>query len=231
MTTALPVPLPRVRPLQPWIWRAQDVLVGYLPILLMALLAAATWWLVKNTPSAETASEKPPARHVPDYRMTNFEIQRIGPNGLLRVHVEGAELRHFPDTDTIEIDQARMRAYAPDGSVTVAEAQRAVSNADGSEMQFMGGVKLRRLPAESKAGPKAVPVFEVEGEFLHAFAFSETMRSHLPVTIRHGSGLLHAKGFEYRHLSGQMDFTGKSEGRFEPRGRAATAAAATKVRR
>jgi len=211
---ALPA-LPRTRAMQPWIWRAQDMLVGYLPLLLMALLAAATWWLVKNTPGAETPGVKPPPRHVPDYRMKNFEIQRVGPDGKLRLHVEGAELRHYPDTDTLEIDQARMRAFAPDGSLTVAEAHRALSNADGSEMQFLGGVHMRRLPPEGKGAANAVPLLEVEGEFLHALAFSQTLRSHLPVTILHGDSRVQAQSFEYRHIGGQLEFAGRSLGRIE----------------
>ena len=210
MSAALPAPLPRRQKPRPWLWRAQSLLSNYLPLLLMALLASGTWWLVKNTPLLDAPGELAPPRHVPDYRMSNFEIQRIGADGRLNVQISGAELRHYPDTDTLEIDQARVRAVAPDGSLAIAEARRALSNGDGSDMQLLGDVRLRRLPPG--AGENAPAQLEVRGEFLQALANSEILRSHLPVTIRQGGSTLNAQNFEYRHLTGQVRFTGKAQG-------------------
>lgn len=207
---ALPAPTPRRTRAQPWVWRVQSLLSNYLPLLLMAVLASGTWWLVKNTPLLDAPGELAPLRHVPDYRMANFEIQRIGADGRLHVQISGAELRHYPDTDTVEIDQARVRAIAPDGSLAIAEAKRALSNGDGSDLQLIGNVHLRRLPPG--AGDNARPQLEMRGEFLQALANSEILRSHLPVTIRQGGSTLNAQNFEYRHLTGQVSFTGKAQG-------------------
>lgn len=208
---ALPLAPPRRAKPRPWLWRAQSLLSNYLPLLLMALLASGTWWLVKNTPLLDAPGELAPPRHIPDYRMANFEIQRIGADGRLNVQIAGAELRHYPDTDTIEIDQARVRAVAPDGSLAIAEARHALSNGDGTDMQLMGDVRLRRLPPG--AGENAPAQLEVRGEFLQALANSEILRSHLPVTIRQGGSTLNAQNFEYRHLTGQVSFTGRAQGK------------------
>lgn len=212
---ALPVPAPRTKPPQPWLWRAQALMSNYLPLLLMAFLASGTWWLVKNTPLLGEPTEQAAARHEPDYRMENFEVQRIGADGRLRVQITGAELRHYPDTDTVEIDMARVRAVAPDGSLAIAEARRAISNGDGSDMQLTGDVHLRRLPPG--AGENAPALLDVRGEFLQALSNSEILRSHLPVTIRQGGATLHAQNFEYRHLTGQVSFTGKAQGQLNAR--------------
>lgn len=216
MSTALPAPQPRRRPPQPWLWRVQALMSNYLPLLLMALLATGTWWLVKNTPLLGEPGEPAPARHVPDYRMANFEIQRIGADGRLNVQIAGAELRHYPDTDTIEIDQVRVRAVAPDGSLAIAQARLALSNGDGSDLQLQGDVVLRRLPPGS--GENAPAQMEVRGEFLQALSNSEVLRSHQPVTIRQGNTTLTTSNFEYRHLTGQLRFTGKAQGQIAPRG-------------
>ena len=198
---------PRV---QPWLWWLQGIVSNYLPLLLMAFLATGTWWLVKNTPLLGDTGAPAAPRHLPDYRMANFEIQRIGADGRLNVQIAGAELRHYPDTDTLEIDQARVRAVAPDGSLALAEAKRAVSNGDGTDLQLQGDVRLRRLPAG--AADNAPAQLEVRGEFLQALSNSEILRSHLPVTIRQGGSTLNAQNFEYRHLTGQVRFTGKAQG-------------------
>jgi lipopolysaccharide export system protein LptC len=215
MTPALPAPTPRRPTAQPLVWQAQRLLFNYLPLLLMALLAGGTWWLVKNTPLLDLPTERPALRHLPDYRMDKFELQRIGADGRLRVQVAGAELRHYPDTDTVEIDQVRLRAIAPDGSLAIADARRAVSNGDGSDLQLIGDVHLRRLPPGS--GDDAPAALEMRGEFLQALSNSEILRSHLPVTIRQGGTTLNAQNFEYRHLTGQVSFTGRAQGQMMPR--------------
>lgn len=213
---ALPAPSPRRQKHIPWLWRLQSLLSNYLPLLLMALLASGTWWLVKNTPLIDAPGELAPPRHVPDYRMANFEIQRIAADGRMRVQIAGAELRHYPDTDTVEIDKARVRAVAPDGSLAIADADRALSNGDGTDMQLIGNVHLRRLPPG--AGENAPALLDVRGEFLQALSNSEILRSHLPVTIRQGGSTLNAQNFEYRHLTGQVSFTGRAQGQITSKG-------------
>ena len=55
-----------------WPVRLRFVVSSYLPILLMALLALATWWLVQNTPQRPPAAPEAAPRHEPDYEMEHF---------------------------------------------------------------------------------------------------------------------------------------------------------------
>ncbi|MEO8835200.1 MAG: LPS export ABC transporter periplasmic protein LptC, partial [Caldimonas sp.] len=84
----------------PWPLRLLDVVSAYLPLLMMALLASGTWWLVRNAPSVEAPRAAAAPRHEADYVMTRFVVQRFGSDGALRTQIEGARLRHFPDNDT-----------------------------------------------------------------------------------------------------------------------------------
>ena len=99
---------PRAR--APWHMRLRDALSSYLPLLLMALLALATWWLVKNTPVGGGAAEAPPVRSEPDYTMTDFALERFAADGRMKVRIEGARLRHFPDVDRIEAEHGALEA-------------------------------------------------------------------------------------------------------------------------
>jgi lipopolysaccharide export system protein LptC len=202
---------------QSWLWRLQLLLSNYLPVLLMALLAAGTWWLVKNTPAPDGPMEPVPPRHVPDYRMEGFELQRFDAQGQLRFRIEGAEMRHYPDTDTIEIDQVRLRATGPDGSLTLATAKRAVGNGDGSELQLMGDVSVERYEAGKDGVLADQPRLRMDGEFLHAFLNRELLRSHLPTRLRYAGGDIQARSFEYNHLDGRLSFGGRSHARIDPR--------------
>src|SRR5215210_6974805 len=47
----------------PWSARLVEQGSSFLPLLLMALLALGTWWLVKNTPLADAPQTAAPLRH------------------------------------------------------------------------------------------------------------------------------------------------------------------------
>ena len=90
------------------------------------------------------------------------------PNGELRSELWGKEGRHYPDTDTLEVDDVRVRTVSPSGLTTRATANRGLSNADGSEVQLFGNAMVVREAATGPDG-QAMPQLEFRGEFLHAF--------------------------------------------------------------
>jgi lipopolysaccharide export system protein LptC len=202
-------PAPDRRRLQlPWRLRILDALTAYLPVLLMTLLALGTWWLVKNTPVPDLDRPEPPPRHDPDYTMNDFSVQRFSAEGAMRVQIDGQRMRHYPDSDTLEIDAPRIRAIAPSGQVTIASARRALANGDGSEVQLMGEATVVR---EASAGQDEV---EFRGEFLHAFLNTERVRSHLPVVVRSGATEVRAEGVEYDNLARIVDLKGRMRATF-----------------
>jgi lipopolysaccharide export system protein LptC len=59
----------------------REVLSAYLPLLLMALLALASWWLVKNSPRPLAPPEDTAVSPDPDYTMTQFSLERFDAAG------------------------------------------------------------------------------------------------------------------------------------------------------
>jgi lipopolysaccharide export system protein LptC len=192
----------------PWPLRLLDLVSAYLPLLMMALLASGTWWLVRNAPEVEPVPAAAPPRHEADYVMTRFVVQRFGSDGALRTQIEGERLRHFPDDDTLEIDEARIRSVGNDGVVTLARARRALANGDGSEVQLLGDARVVR-PAHGKEEQ-----VEFRGEFLHAFRNVERLRSHLPVVVTQGRSVVRADGMEYDNLARVVDLKGRTSATF-----------------
>ncbi len=214
---APPLPAAAKRPVQPWVWRLQSALFAYLPLLCMAFLAAGTWWLVKNAPKPEGETTVRAPRHEPDYQMSGFDLQRMGPDGLMRAAIAGKELRHYPDTDTLEIDGIHLRSFGADGGLIVATANRAISNGDGSEIQLLGDVHVQRYEPEATSGKlQALPKLEVRGDFLQAFTNTEILRSHLPVRVNHAGGEMLVQNFEFNRLTARLSFSGRSQARFDP---------------
>ena len=189
------------RPRTPWPVRLREALLGYLPLLMMGALALGTWWLVKNSPQPAGPQAEKALRREPDYTMTNFSLERFDATGRLALRIEGIRMRHFPDTARIEIEGIRLRALAPDGRATEAHALRAIANDDGSEVQLVGEAEVTSVDA------RGVPLV-VRSEFLHAFLVTERVRTHLPVTVRHGSSQMRAAGLEYDRARGRLELRG-----------------------
>lgn len=179
----------------------------YLPIILMGLLAMGTWWLVRNAPAPLPPASDPSQQHEPDYFMKGFSVKSFDATGRMQSEVTGDVGRHYPDTDTLEIDNVRMRSVTPQGVLTLATARRALSNGDGSEVQLFGNAVVTR---------EAQPRLEFRGEFLHAFTQAERVRSDQPVVLTRGNDRFTADAMEYDHLDQVLQLRGRVRGVLMP---------------
>jgi lipopolysaccharide export system protein LptC len=187
----------------------------YLPIILMGLIALGTYWLARNTPIAAPVEAQRPVSHEPDYFMRRFSVKTFDPSGRVKSEVYGTEARHHPDTDTLEIDQPRIRSFDARGQLTVATARLALSNADASEVQLFGNAVVTR---EASTGPdgKVQPQLQFRGEFLDAFLDTERVRSNKPVELSRGGDRFTADNLEYDNADQVMELRGRVHGVLAP---------------
>jgi lipopolysaccharide export system protein LptC len=187
----------------------------YLPIILMGLMALGTYWLARNTPNLGPAEAQRPATHDPDYYMRRFSVKTFDAAGRLKSEVHGTEARHYPDNDTLEIDQPRLRSFNARGQLTVASARRALSNGDGSEVQLLGDAIVTREPTPVGEG-KVQPRMEFRGEFLDVFVDTERVKSHLPVELTRGTDRFTADGLDYDNAQQVLELHGRVRGVLVP---------------
>lgn len=199
-------------PKAPWHARALARAWAWLPLVVMALLALGSWWLVQNTPDGDAAPVAAAPREDPDYTMRGFTLRRYTAAGPLKAQIDGDELRHYPATDTLEIDSPRLRMHAPEGRVVTASARRALSNGDASEVQLHGDARVER---DSAAGE---PPLRFRSEFLHAFLDTEQVRSHLPVVLTRGTTEVRGDSLHYDNLSRVAQLDGRVRAVFGARG-------------
>lgn len=206
---ALPAPPEAATPPAPrrrrgdWVLDLLNHAAGYLPLILMALLALGSWWLVRSAPGPEPVRTPGPPRGEPDYAMERFVVQRFATDGALRARIEGDRLRHFPDSDTLLVDNARLQAVAPDGRITIASARRATATSDASELQLEGGARVRREPFADE------PAIEFSGERLKALRHGRLVVADAPVTVKQGERLLRADRLRYDHTSRVLELSGR----------------------
>jgi len=213
----LPLPLPPLTAASeperqlPWTERLRHRLPQYLPVLLLAAIAAATGWLVRQTPSGDGPASVALAASEPDYEMHGFSVQHYTHTGPAQGVIEGDRVRHFPATDQLVIDGARVRWTDLAGHHLRAAAPRAVAEGDGSQVRLEGGARVEREPVPGEAGPLVftgeVMVFDVQ---------AGQVRSDLPVRLSMGNNRFEAGRLDYDHTSRVVVLDGGVRGLIDP---------------
>lgn len=187
----------------------------YLPVLLMGVLALASYWLLRVTPEALAPAVERPVTHEPDYFMRRFSVKVFDAGGQLTHEVFGTEARHRPDTDQVEIDQARIRALQPGGLLTTATAQQVITNGQQTEFVLQGDAVVVREGGRTASGA-VVPRTEFRGQQLRIFTEPQRLLSDQPVTLLRGNDRLNADTLDYRGDEGVAQFRGRVRAQLAP---------------
>jgi lipopolysaccharide export system protein LptC len=178
-----------------------DLAASWLPLLLMAALALGSWWLLRKAPQAVTLQTPRAERLEPDFTMGRFVVQRFDVEGRLRLEIEGQAMRHYPQGDRVEVDDAIIRAYAPDGRQTTGTARRILSDGKASDVLLTGGARVEGTTSAGQAS-------RITGEALRMFPREGRLRSDDPVDVRVGQDEMQAAGMLYDDVTGQITLVG-----------------------
>lgn len=189
--------------------------VLYLPLLMMAGLALATYWLVHSATPVSILAKLQPLTHDPDYFMNGFSLRTFSADGSVRSEVLGDKARHYPDTQGLEIDAIRIKSYDNKGRLTIATATRGLTNEDTSEVQLLGNAVVVREESAPTDGA-VMPRMEYRGEFLHAFMTTERVISHKPVVLIRGKDRFSADTLDYDNVDQLIHMRGHVHGTLAP---------------
>jgi lipopolysaccharide export system protein LptC len=113
------------------------------PIILLALLAALTFWLQKTITGDETKHDGK-LRHDPDAIAENFTVRRFDETGHLKYRLIAPYLAHFPDDDSSEIKTPTLISYRPDAPTVTITAKQATTTAKGETIYLTDDVIIHR---------------------------------------------------------------------------------------
>jgi lipopolysaccharide export system protein LptC len=181
----------------------------------MGVLALGSYWLLRATPDNPTPAAARPPNHEPDYFMRRFSVKVFDASGVLTTEIFGAEVRHHPDTDSTEIEQARIRLARAGGPLTTATAQLVRSNSRQTTFDLLGSAVLVR-EAGRQADGTPVPRVEFRGEQLRVVTQPEHISSQQPVTLLRGKDRLSADSLDYRGDANVAVFRGRVKAQLVP---------------
>lgn len=204
-----PAPGSRRRTQPAWSERVRSLVGTTLPLMLMAMLALGTWWLIRHAPDAAAPQAPRSAQHVPDYRLERFTLQRYAASGQRMLHIEGQALRHFPDNDELEIDTVNLVATGAQGRDTHATAREAIASGDGSRVQLVGGVEV--ISSDS-SGQTVL----LRGEHIDVLVNEQVLLADKPVRVHQGDSEFRADGLRLDQSTGQLTLIGPARAVFQP---------------
>jgi lipopolysaccharide export system protein LptC len=190
--------------------QASDRIIAWLPMLL--LVAGLLWsvWLVRSSPSvAPSAAVKVPTQEA-DYQVRGFTLKTYDLQGQLKSSMTGVSAAHSPQSLTTLVEFPKVLIYKQ-GRVTLATANQALANEDGSEVQLLGKAVIQR-----EATVDAPQAFEMRSEFLHLFANTDVVQTDLPVDIKRGDNQFRANSMKADNLNQVLGMKGRVKAVLHP---------------
>ena len=112
-----------------------DRVTIWFPLLLLAALAALTFWL-ERTIQPPAAAANTAARHDPDYIVDKLTAVRMAQDGTIKDTLHAAKMTHYPDDDSTELAQPKFVSYASGRAPVTITAEEGLLSSKGEEVRF-----------------------------------------------------------------------------------------------
>lgn len=171
--------------------RNWDQLAAGVSILLLAALAAGTWYLALQAQREESRVRARAPAGEPDYFLDDAVFTRIDVHGDPVYRISAEHLLHFPEDGTSLYRSPVLVSVDPVHPRVTVRADQGRSNADGSQTVLTGRVVLVRAPTERE------PQMTIRTEKVTIFSDTQIAQSDQPVRIERGSSVLTGVGMEF----------------------------------
>lgn len=190
----------------------------WLGVVLLALVTLGSFWILKTLrQNGDEANARNGARSEPDYYVEKFNFIRLPNNGQANYSIVGEKLTHYPRSDDIEIQQARINSFSSDKSPINILALRAVieqkSNLtspirEHDQIHLLGNVQVER-PATA-----ASSFMQLSTDYLLLLPDDNLMKTDTAVVMNTSNSEIHAIGMIADNNSQQIQLLSKVRARF-----------------
>jgi lipopolysaccharide export system protein LptC len=183
-------------------WRA------WVPGLMLAALAALTWWLDKKVqplgPARDSAS-----RNDPDVVVENFEATRMNDDGLARYAIIAKKMVHYPGDNSAVLDQPTLIHFDAETAPVSIRANQGMLSSNGENAYFTGDVQVRRAAYGDSA---EMALFTT---FLHAIPSQDLVKTDREVTMVSGNSTVKSVGLEFNNKTREVKLLSNVKGQLE----------------
>ena len=159
---------------------------GLVPVVLVAIFAALTFWLDRATQQDPRRDGR--QRHDPDYMVDNFMVRRFNADGALQHTLTATKMLHFPDDESTEVAAPRLTYHRV--PLLRVSADTAWLDKDGKHVRLDGSVRIVREGLGNR------PPTEMATRVLYAMPDDEVAHTDAPVRITQGLTVLNGIGMQ-----------------------------------
>ncbi|MGH8379094.1 MAG: LPS export ABC transporter periplasmic protein LptC [Gammaproteobacteria bacterium] len=116
----------------------------WLLILILALAAGGTWWLLRQV-TPPTPQKPVPATHTPDYYFTDATVTTLNQQGKPEAIMTSPRMLHHPDDDSVEVFTPRIEYFVTSGPPWQVRADHGLLPSGGKLVELDGHVQMQRL--------------------------------------------------------------------------------------
>lgn len=201
-----------MRDAQPHVHRLRnpmrDRITAIIAVLLLALLAATTYWYSQSTRIG--ALSNPVSREGPDVVVDGATLTQFDADGRATNKLIGDRVTHYPSDDRVEVLRPRMISLRADQPQMDARANHARVEEGGARVIFTGDVTVIR--AEGRDGE---PSMRLTTDRLTALPDLEQFSTDAPAEIERGGSRIRSVGMDYDNIKRTVKFRSKVQGTVE----------------
>jgi lipopolysaccharide export system protein LptC len=182
---------------------------SWLPVGILAILAATSWWLKEVVDNAGNGGRSRLTHH-PDLIVSGFRVHQLGLDGRTRYTLSALNMTHFPDDGSSEFEGVSLAAFEPGQPSLAVSADRGRREVNQERVEFVGRVEVVRQASE--AGD---PPLVMHTRVLEVYPDRKLSVAREPVTLEHGADRLEADTMVFDNKLSIAEFT-RAKVRFPP---------------
>ena len=179
------------------------------PLLLVAMLAALTFWL-EQVAQPQALNLTGGSRNDPDYIVDNLSAVSLNAAGTASYTLAAAKMVHYPDGDTTLMTTPKFTSYGSEKVPVTITAREGVISANGQHVYFQDDVHVTR--AANGANSELV----MRTAFLHVIPDDNLAKTDREVTITDAATTVTAVGFELNNETRVIKLLSNVRGTYDP---------------
>lgn len=196
--------------------RLLDRLTAWSPALMLGGLAALTYWLDSQVQAPADKGATAP-RHEPDMYIERFRAVSLGEDGKPRQILSAQRAVHFPDDQTSEFVEPRLKLTEPGKPGFELTAKHGKLSADRDQIWFSGNVRAVREAPPGESGDRASGgPMTLTTEALHIATREERLDTDQAVTIEDARGIIRGVGLDFDNLGRTASLRSQVSGTLQP---------------
>lgn len=177
-------------------------------LLLIILLAIASGWIFESIDISPTLT-KEKLRHDPDYFLKNFTATTINKHGKPAYQIKAQHLEHYPDDDSMKLQQPFFSFYENNIKVWTAQANQAVILQGNEKIHLNGQVILKQIASEKTPSPAILTSEQLTIEVTKKLAHTKTK-----IKLQKGLDVIHAIGMRADMSTNRIEFLQKTRSQY-----------------